>query len=130
MTTVNLQKTLPTSEDRLRSVLLIDSIVVTTLFVALAASPASWYGDLPVRVLGIVGAVLAADVFVFSRWSGRKLRIGAVVTAEAALAWSIATVVLIEVGDVRGAGLELLALSGLATLVFGILETRLVRALR
>ncbi len=120
-------------EDRLRTVLLVDAFVVGLSGVLLAATPPSWYGSAPSWlsvVAGIALALAAADVGIASRWRGRRLRIAGLVTAELALAWTALMVVAAEVFDVRGDGLEVLALSGLATLVFGILETSLVRALR
>ena len=120
-------------EDRLRSVLAVDAVVVGLSGVLLAATPSSWYGDLPgwlVRVAGVALAVAALDVGLASRWRGRRLRLAATVTAELAFLWSAGVVVAADLGHVRGDGLEVLALGGLATLVFGILETSLVRALR
>jgi hypothetical protein len=120
-------------EDRLRTVLRVDSAVVLVAGLLLALTPSSWYGDAPSWLSHAAGAALAVsavDVGVASRWRGRALRLAATVTAELAFAWTAAVVVAIEVFAVRGAGLEVLALGGLATLVFGILETSLVRALR
>jgi hypothetical protein len=120
------------AEDRLRSVLLVDAVVVGLSGVLLAATPSSWYGDLPgwfVRIAGVVLAVSAADVGIASRWTGRRLRLAATVTAELAFVWTAGVVLAAELGDVRGAGLEVLALGSLATLAFGVLEMRLVRSL-
>jgi hypothetical protein len=120
-------------EDRLRSVLAVDAVVVGLCGVLLAGTPSSWYGDLPgwlVRVAGAVLAVAALDVGLASRWRGHRLRLAATVTAELAFLWTAGVVAAADLGHVRGAGLEVLALGGLATLVFGILETSLVRALR
>ena len=121
------------AEDRLRSVLAIDAVVVGLSGVLLAATPSSWYGNLPgwfVRVGGILLALVSAEVGVMSRWHDRRLRLAATVIADLAFVWTAGVVLAIELGDVHGSGLETLALSGIATLVFGILETSLVRALR
>ena len=121
------------AEDRLRTVLRVDSAVVLVGGLLLALSPSSWYGSAPGWLSHAAGAVLAVsavDVGLASRWQSRALRMAATVTAELAFVWTVLVVVAIEVFDVRGAGLEVLAFSGLSTLVFGILETRLVRALR
>ena len=120
------------AEDRLRTTLLTDALVVGLSGVLLAATPSSWYGDLPgwvVRVGGIVLALVSAEVGVASRWRGPRLTLAATVIADLAFLWTVALLVAAEVFDVRGAGLEALAFSGLATLVFGFLETSLVRAL-
>lgn len=120
-------------EDRLRTVLRIDSLIVGVAGLLLALSPSSWYGSMPSWLSHGAGALLAfsaLDVGIASRWSGRALRLAALVTAELAFLWTALVVVAIEVFDVRGSGLEVLALGGLATLVFGVLETSLVRALR
>ena len=121
------------AEDRLRTVLRVDSAVVLLGGLLLALSPSSWYGTAPAWLPHAAGAVLAVsavDVGLASRWQSRALRMAATVTAELAFVWTALVVVAVEVFDVRGAGLEVLAFSGLSTLVFGILETRLVRALR
>jgi hypothetical protein len=121
------------AEDRLRTVLRVDSAVVLLAGLLLALTPSSWYGDAPSWLSHAAGAALAVsavDVGVASRWNGRALRLAATITAELAFAWTVAVVVAVELFDVRGAGLEVLALGGLATLVLGIIETSLVRALR
>jgi hypothetical protein len=121
------------AEDRLRTTLLVDAVVVGLSGVLLATTPSSWYGDLPgwlVRVAGVVLALVSAEVGLMSRWHDRRLRLAATAIADLAFVWTALMVIAVELGDVRGAGLETLALSGLATLVFGILETSLVRALR
>jgi len=121
------------AEDRLRTTLLVDAVVVGLSGVLLATTPSSWYGDLPgwlVRAAGIALAVAAVDVGLASRWRGRRLRLAATVTAELAFAWTLGVLLAADLGHVRGDGLEVLALSGVATLVFGTLEVSLVRALR
>ena len=125
--------TLSPAEDRLRTVLAVDALVVGLSGLLLAATPSSWYGDLPgwvVRVGGIVLALVSAEVGLVSRWRGRRLTLGATVTADLAFLWTATLLVGVEVFDLRGAGLETFAFSALATLVFGLLETSLVRALR
>ena len=121
------------AEDRLRTVLRVDALVVGLAGVLLALSPSSEFGSMPSWLSHTAGALLAVsalDVGIASRWHGRALRLAALVTAELAFLWTALVVVAVEAFDVRGAGLEVLALGGLATLVFGILETSLVRALR
>ncbi|MFN2537489.1 MAG: hypothetical protein ABR549_04965 [Mycobacteriales bacterium] len=120
-------------EDRLRTTLAVDAVVVGLSGVLLAATPSSWYGDLPgwlVRLGGILVALAAVEVGLASRWRGQRLRLAGTVTADLAFGWTVLVVVAVEAFGVRGAGLEVLGFSGLATLVFGILETSLVRALR
>ena len=120
-------------EDRLRSVLAVDGVVVGLCGLLLTLTPASWYGDLPgwfVRLGGVLLVGSAVAVGGASRGPGHRLVQAAAVTADLAYVWTGVTVVLAEYGHVRGAGLEVLALGGVATLVFGMLETSLVRALR
>ncbi len=64
---------------------------------------------------------------VASRWSGRRLRLATTVCAELALAWVVATGVVLAVHDLPVAGVEVLGAVGLVTLGFGVTELRALR---
>lgn len=122
----------PTTEDRLRTVLRADAVVtgVAGLFALLA--PTSIYGDVPGWLPRAVGAVLllvAVDLAIASRWSGSRLRVAGMVCAELAIGWVVATVGVLLLVDLPLAGTEVLLVVGAATLVFAVLELRLVRSL-
>ena len=121
-----------TTEDRLRTVLRADAVVTGLVgLLGLVGSP-SMYGDVPGWLPRAVGAVLllvAADLAIVSRWSGRRLRLAGTVCAELALAWVVATVAVLALVDLPASGTEVLLLVGAATLVFAVLELRLVRSL-
>lgn len=131
MTALTTTHATPT-EDRLRSVLRADAVVTGAVgLFGLLGSP-SLYGDVAGWLPRAVGAVLllvAVDLAIASRWSGRRLRLAGIVCAELALAWVVATAVVLAVVDIPTAGTEVLLLVGAATLVFAILELRLVRSL-
>ena len=121
-----------TTEDRLRTVLRADAVVTggVGLF-GLLGSP-SMYGDVPGWLPRAVGALLllvAVDLAIASRWSGNRLRLAGTVCAELALAWVVGTVAVLLLVDLPAAGTEVLLLVGAATLVFAVLELRLVRSL-
>ena len=122
----------PTTEDRLRTVLRADAVVTGAVgLFGLLGSP-SLYGDVPGWLPRAVGAVLllvAIDLGIASRWSGRRLRLAGTVCAELALGWVVATVAVLALVDLPLAGTEVLLLVGAATLVFAVLELRLVRSL-
>jgi hypothetical protein len=121
-----------TTEDRLRAVLLIDGIVTAAVGVLFVLAPSSWYGDSPgwlVRTVGVVLALVGLEVGLASRWSGRRLRLAGLVTAESAFAWTLGSLVVMAIVDLPTVGLEVVGVVAVGTLVFGLVETRLVRAL-
>jgi hypothetical protein len=116
---------LPT--DRLRLTYQLDAAVTGLVGVLALESPVTWY-DAPgwlVRTVGVLLLVVAVDLAVLSRASGRLLRVGTVVTMELALAWVAATVAVLVLRDVPAAGVEVLSVVGLLTLGFGIAYARL-----
>ena len=122
----------PTTEDRLRNVLRADAVVTALAGLFALLGPTSIYGDVPGWLPRTIGAVLlfvAGDLAIASRWSGNRLRLAGTVCAELALGWVVATVAVLLLVDVPLAGTEVLLLVGAATLVFAILELRLVRSL-
>jgi hypothetical protein len=121
------------TEDQLRSALRLDAVVVGLIGIVMALTPTAWYGDLPAwlsRAAGLALVLSAIDVAVMAQWSGKKLRVAATVVAELAFAWTIACVVVMATADLTTGGLEVVGVSALATLVFGVLELRLARRLR
>lgn len=121
------------TEDRLRTVLRVDAVVTAGVGLLALVSPLSWYGDTAgwlVRTVGVVLLVVGVDLALLSRLSGRALRIAGTVTAELAFAWVAGTVAVLAFVHLPAAGVEVLALVGAATLLFGLAELRLVRALR
>lgn len=126
-----LTTSVPTTEDRLRTVLRADA-VLTAAFGVTALETAGWYGG-PSWVARAVGAVLllvAVEMAVLSRSHGRRLRLSGLVVAEAAFAWVVGSLLVAGLVDMDAAGREVLLLSAVASLGFGIAETRLARALR
>ena len=119
-----------TTEERLRTVLRVDAVVTGAAGLFALLSPASTYGDvdswLP-RTLGIAFVLAALVVAVESRTTGRTLRLVAALTADAAFAWTLASILILLLVDLPAKGEAVVATVGLATLVFGIVETRLVR---
>jgi hypothetical protein len=122
-----------TTEDQLRSLLRLDGVVVGLAGLVLALTPTAWYGDLPgwlSRAAGLALVLSAVGVAEFSRWSGTHLRTAAMLTAEAAFAWTATCALVMALADMRAAGLEVVGFSAVATLLFGIGELRLARTLR
>lgn len=106
-----------------------DAAVTVLAGLVLLLTPSSWYGDLPstlVRGAALVFVLAGVEVAALSRCTGQRLRLVTTVTGELALATAVGLVVAAEVGDVRGAGLEVLGLTAVACVVFGILELRAV----
>ena len=121
-----------TTEDRLRTVLRVDAVVTGAVGLFGQLGPTSSYGDAPAwlpRVVGLALLAFAIELALLTRSSGERLRLVGLVTAEAALAWSAATVAILALVDLPASGREVLALVGLATLAFGVTELRLVRSL-
>ncbi|MDT7571329.1 MAG: hypothetical protein QOE05_1503 [Actinomycetota bacterium] len=120
-----------TAEDRLRSVLRLDAVVTGAAGLFALLGPGSTYGDVEgwiPRTLGALFVLAALVVAVESRTSGRTLRLIGTLTADAAFAWTVASIAILLLVDLPAKGEAVVALVGLATLLFGIVETRLVRA--
>lgn len=133
MTTVTVTAPSPTarSEDRLRNVLRADAAVTAAVGLFGLLGP-SWYGG-PAWVARAVGAALVlvgVEIALFARAGGRRLRLTGTVVAEAAFAWVAGALLAAGLVDMDTAGREVLVLTAVLTLAFGIAETRLVRALR
>ena len=123
----------PTVEIRLRTVLRVDGVVTALVGLFGLLGPTSAYGDAPgwlPRALGAAFLVAGVVVYVEARSTGRTLRLIGTLTADAAFAWTAASVAILALVDLPGRGEAVVALVGLATLVFGVLETREVRQLR
>ena len=122
--------TVPTTNaaEQLRRVLRLDGAVTAGVgFVGLLGP--SWYGG-PAWVARAVGAALVlvgVEIALLARTS--RLRLLGTVVAELAFAWVVAAVAVAELVDLDAAGQEVLLLSAVVTLGFGIVETRLARAL-
>ena len=119
-----------TTEDRVRTVLRIDALVTGAAGLFALLSPASMYGDVDVwipRALGISFVLAGLLVAVESRTTGRTLRLVGALTADAAFAWTVASILILLLVDLPAKGEAAVAVVGLGTLVFGIVETRLVR---
>jgi hypothetical protein len=121
----------PTTEDRLRSVLRADAAVTAGVGPFGLLGP-SWYGgpDWVGRGVGAALLLVGVKVALLARAGGRRLRVTGSVVAEAAFAWVVGAVLAAELVDMDTAGREVLLLTAVVTLAFGIAETRLVRALR
>ena len=122
--------TAPTTEaaSQLRRVLQVDAVVTGAVGLFGLLGPA-WYAG-PSWVARAVGAVLvlvAIEVGLMSR-SPRVALVGKV-TAELAFAWVVGAVVVAAFFDMETAGREVLLATAVVTLAFGLVETRLVRAL-
>jgi hypothetical protein len=129
MTTITASTT--TAEDRLRGVLRLDAVVTGALGLLALVGP-SWYGG-PAWVARAVGAVLvvvALEVAMWSREGGDRLRLRGTVVADAAFAWVVTVLLAAWLVDMDAAGREVLVLTALATLGFGISETALVRRMK
>ena len=121
-----------TTEDRLRTVLRADALVTGAVGLFGLLGPTSTYGDVPgwlPRTLG-AGFLLFAVVLAIAIRGDNSPRIAGTITAEAALLWAAATVVIVALVDLPTRGEVVVALTGLGTLFFGITELRLIRASR
>ena len=121
----------PTVEDRLRTVLRADAVITAGVGLLGLLGP-SWYGG-PSWVARAVGAALvlvAIEVALSARASGSRLRLTGVVVAEAAFAWVVGALLVADLVDMSGTGREVLVLTALVTLGFGIAETRLARRMK
>ena len=122
--------TVPTTgtADQLRRVLRLDGAVTAGVGLVALLGP-SWYGG-PAWVARAVGAafvLIGLEVALLARTS--RIRLLGTVVAELAFAWVVVAVALAELVDMDGAGREVLLLTAVATLGFGIAETRLARQL-
>ncbi|MCW2606140.1 MAG: hypothetical protein JWO60_833 [Frankiales bacterium] len=114
----------------LQRLLRLDAVATAGAGLLGLALPTSVFGDVPTLLPRAVGAVLlvvAADLLLASRWSGRRLRLATTVCGELAAAWVVATVVVLAVHDLPASGVEVLGLVGLVTLGFAVAELRAVR---
>jgi hypothetical protein len=122
-----------TTEHRLGTVLRVDGVVTALIGLFGLVGPTSTYGDVPGWIPRTIGAffVLAAIVVgVESRSRGRTLAVIGTLTADAAFAWTLTSVAILLLVDLPGRGELVVGVVGLATLLFGIVETRLVRSMR
>lgn len=124
-----------TAEQKLRAVLLEDAAVTAAvgLGVVLAAAPLA--EQLPgsttlMRVLGVALVLVGADIALTSRWSGRRLTIAGTVVGELALAWAVASAIIVALARPDAAVTATVLIVAAVTAVFGVTELRLVRALR
>ena len=134
--TVLTAPTAPTLDARLSTVLRADAVVTGLVGAVLAvdagpvARALSGAVDVPrwaVLATGVALVAVALDLLLAARWSGRKLRLAAVVTAELAAAWVAGSAVLLAVARPSAAGIALVV--GVAAVTAGF-ATAYVRALR
>ncbi len=136
MTATTVQHTAPApaaEEERLRALYKADAVATGAVGLLFLLAPASSYGDLPgwlVRVTGAVMLAVAVDLAVGSRWSGRKLRWSAIALGELALAWVVASGVLVVLDVLPAASDVAVAVIAAVTAFFGISYLRLARRLR
>ena len=121
-----------TTDARLRSVLRTDAVVTGLVGAVLAvdSGPVSRAVDLPraaVLAVGLLVVAVALEMALASRWEGRRLRLAATVTAELAVAWVVASAVLLVVRDTTAAGTALVV--GIAAVTAGF-AAAYVRVLR
>jgi hypothetical protein len=123
--------TVPTTEtaDQLRRVLRVDGVVTAGVGLLGLLGPA-WYAgpDWLARAVGAALVLVGIEVFLLA--SHERLRLVGTVVAEAAFAWVVGALVVAGFVDMDVIGREVLLLSAVVTLGFGIVETRLARALR
>lgn len=122
---------IPAAEARMQRLLRLDALATGVAGLVGLLAPLSLWGDVPALLPRAVGAVLllvGADLLVASRWRGRRLRLTTTLTAELAVAWVAATVVVLAVHDLPLAGAEVLGMVGLVTAGFAVAELRAVRA--
>jgi hypothetical protein len=122
----------PTGPDAsMRRVLLADACVTAAFGAVALLAPTAWFdaGWLP-RAIGFVLLVVAVEVGLASRWSGRRLRLAGTVTGELAIAWVIGALAVAVLEDLPTTGAVLLEVSAAVTVVFAVLELRLARHMR
>src|SRR6185369_5726084 len=110
-----------TTEDRLRSVLLADGVVTAGVGLVGLLGP-SWYAGPGwlARAVGAVFLVVGVEVAVLSRGAARRLRLTGLVVAESAFAWTVTALLATALADMDAAGREVLVLTALGTLAFGV----------
>lgn len=115
----------------MRRVLLADAVVTAGFGAVALLAPTSWFdaGWLP-RAIGAVLLVVAVEVGLASRWSGRRLRLAGTVTGELAIAWVIGALAVAVLVDLPTTGAVVLEVSAAVTVVFAVLELRLARLMR
>lgn len=120
-----------TAEDQLRTVLRVDGVVTAALG-AFALFGPTWYGgpDWVTRGVGVGLLAVGLGVLGWARSRGDSLRTAGVVVADAAFAWVVTLLAVLALVDMDTAGREVVVVTALATLAFGITETRLARRMR
>jgi hypothetical protein len=121
------------TEDRLRAVLRLDSVVTSLAGLLAIVGPASTYGDVPgwlPRLVGVGFVLAAVGLAMETRQSGGRLTTVGAVCCAAAFAWTAVTAVILATAELPARGELVLAGVGLATLAFAIAELRVVRTLR
>ena len=119
--------------DRLRGVLRLDAAACAGLGLVALAGPLTLYGSAPgwlPRAAGAALLVCAADLMLAARWSGRALRLAAVVAGELALLLAVALVAVVSLRDLPSSGVLLLLSTAAVSAALGLVELRLARALR
>lgn len=117
---------------RLRGLLRADAAVTGLVGAVLAvdAGPVSRAVDVPrgaVLATGLLLVVVALDLLLAARWSGRRLRLAATVTAELAAAWVVGSAVLLAVRDTTAAGTALVVGVAAVTAGFAAAYLRVLR---
>ncbi len=120
-----------TAADAPLAALLREDALVTGAVGALALlGPHLWGDDVAGWVPRAVGAVLllvAADLALASRWSGRRLRLATAVCADLALLWVVASVAVLALVDLPASGTAVVAGVAVVTLGFAVAELRALR---
>src|SRR4051794_29548917 len=99
--------TTATTEDRLRTVMRVDALVTGAVGLFALLGPTSTYGDVDgwiPRALGLVFLVAALLVAVESRTTGRSLSTIGLLTADAAFAWTAASIAILLLVDLPAEG--------------------------
>jgi hypothetical protein len=121
-------------EQRLRTALRADAVVTGAVGAAtlLAAVPLADQVGTPtvLRVVGAVLVVVAVDIALAARLSGRRLALAGTVVGEAALAWVGGTAVVLALGLAEPVGAALMVGVAAVTAGFGLTHLRLARQLR
>lgn len=120
------------AETRAAGLLRADAAVTGLVGAAVLLGPDIW-GDVPgwlPRTIGAALVLVAADLAVASRFTGRRLRLATTVFGELALAWTLASVAVLELVDLPTSGREVIGLVAVGTAAFGVAELRAARALR
>ena len=126
MTTLTVPST--STAEQLRRVLRVDGVVTAGVGLVGLLGP-SWYPGpgWVARVVGAAFVLIGVEVALLAR--AQRIRLLGTVVAELAFAWAVVAVALAELVDMDTAGQEVLLATAVVTLGFGIVETRLARAL-